>query len=258
MIRANYHTHTYRCKHAIGAEEDYVKSAIDSGLKILGFSDHAPYKFDIGDLRMNIVELEEYIQIVRELEEKYKNQIQIKCGLEIEYEPKYLDYYKELLEDYKLDYLVLGQHYFTFNNKVYNTFCLDNTDMYVPYAKTIIEAMETGYFKYIAHPDVIYINDCVWDENCENTANLIINYAKENDVILEFNANGIRKGKRIYEDGERFRYPHIKFWEKVAKTNIRVIINADAHDPAHIWDSYLDYSYEMAKDLGLNLITEIF
>ena len=38
----NYHTHTARCRHATGTEEEYVLAAIDRGLKILGFSDHTP------------------------------------------------------------------------------------------------------------------------------------------------------------------------------------------------------------------------
>ena len=35
---ANYHTHTHRCNHAIGREEDYVKEALKVGLKILGWA----------------------------------------------------------------------------------------------------------------------------------------------------------------------------------------------------------------------------
>ncbi len=43
MIKANYHTHTARCGHAIGTDEEYVQTAIQAGLKTLGFSDHAAY-----------------------------------------------------------------------------------------------------------------------------------------------------------------------------------------------------------------------
>lgn len=34
---ANYHTHTWRCRHADGTEREYVERAIEGGLKILGF-----------------------------------------------------------------------------------------------------------------------------------------------------------------------------------------------------------------------------
>ena len=45
---ANYHTHTWRCSHATGTEEEYVQAALDRKLEILGFSDHTPYGFPQG------------------------------------------------------------------------------------------------------------------------------------------------------------------------------------------------------------------
>ena len=45
---ANFHTHTYLCRHASGEPEEYVKTAIKNGLKVLGFSDHVPYPFTNG------------------------------------------------------------------------------------------------------------------------------------------------------------------------------------------------------------------
>ena len=36
-MTANYHTHTWRCKHAVGTEQEYIENAIAHGLKILDF-----------------------------------------------------------------------------------------------------------------------------------------------------------------------------------------------------------------------------
>ena len=36
----NYHTHTTRCGHAEGTEEEYILTALRCGYKVLGFSDH--------------------------------------------------------------------------------------------------------------------------------------------------------------------------------------------------------------------------
>ncbi|MFV0479993.1 MAG: PHP domain-containing protein [Anaerorhabdus sp.] len=44
MQNFNFHTHTYRCKHAIGRDEEYVIEAIKAGVKVLGFSDHMPFR----------------------------------------------------------------------------------------------------------------------------------------------------------------------------------------------------------------------
>lgn len=39
----NLHTHTARCGHAEGLDIQYIHSAIDAGLTLLGFSEHIPY-----------------------------------------------------------------------------------------------------------------------------------------------------------------------------------------------------------------------
>ena len=70
MIKANYHTHTARCGHAIGTDEEYVQAAIQAGLKTLGFSDHAAYPTPCTGLRMNIEQIPDYYQSIRSLQEK--------------------------------------------------------------------------------------------------------------------------------------------------------------------------------------------
>lgn len=260
-MKTNYHTHTYRCKHARGEEKDYVLNAIEKNVSILGFSDHSPFennKYDTST-RMDFSELKDYISIVNNLKETYKDKINIKCGLEIEYNNNEHKYYEKLLNEYKVDYLVLGQHFFANkNNKLINTYAINDSLHYIEYAKTIVNAIKTGYFKFLAHPDVIFVNDISWDKNCENCCDLIINVAKENDFILEFNANGLRRGKHTFCDGTRYSYPYKKFWDKVAKENIKVIINSDCHTHEQVWDNYMNKAYNLAKSWGLNIINEIF
>ena len=83
---ANLHTHTPRCNHAWGTEEEYVQSALEVGLQILGFSDHTPYFFPgeyYSHFRMRPELLEDYVTSVLAVREKYQGQIQIPLGLEI-------------------------------------------------------------------------------------------------------------------------------------------------------------------------------
>jgi len=61
---ANFHTHTWRCNHAGGTERQYVEKALEAGLWILGFSDHAPYVFPRGyhsNFRMTLEQLPGYV-----------------------------------------------------------------------------------------------------------------------------------------------------------------------------------------------------
>ena len=62
--KANYHTHTTRCKHAWGTEREYIEHAIQAGFEVLGFSDHAPYLWEtdyVSRIRMDKSELENYV-----------------------------------------------------------------------------------------------------------------------------------------------------------------------------------------------------
>ena len=91
---ANYHTHTWRCKHASGTEREYIENAIRGGLKILGFSDHTPIPFEggyVSDHRMEMDLLEDYVTTITALKEEYARDIEIHLGLEFEYAPKYLE-----------------------------------------------------------------------------------------------------------------------------------------------------------------------
>ncbi|MGU8870386.1 histidinol-phosphatase [Clostridium perfringens] len=258
LKKINFHTHTKRCKHAKGEDKDYIDAAIKNNLDILGFSDHGPYPDNRFNLRMNFNELEEYKSTLEKLKIKFKNFIQIKIGLEIEYLPSDDFYYNYLKNELKFDYLALGQHLFlTENGELKNTYSLKSTKEYIEYAKSICLGIKSGYFDFVAHPDLIFINDFPWDENCDKACNLIIYTAKKYDFILEFNANGIRRGKKKYSDGERFPYPYEKFWNKVSLAKVKTIINSDCHTPCDLWDNTMDYAYTLANNLNLNIIDNI-
>ena len=70
MFIYNYHTHTYRCGHASGTDEEYVLAAIEAGFKVLGFSDHGPYsEYFHQNCHMHWEEIDDYISSVKSLKE---------------------------------------------------------------------------------------------------------------------------------------------------------------------------------------------
>ncbi|MGL4338105.1 MAG: histidinol-phosphatase [Turicibacter sp.] len=256
MIQSNFHTHTARCLHAGGEDYEFVEAAIKGGMKVFGFSDHAPFPDNRDGLRMQYAQLGEYLDSMKVLKEKYKDEIELRIGLEIEYDPSQCSYYEKLLNE-GFDYLAFGQHiYVSGENEFTNIYVLDNTEQYVAYALTVVEGMKSGYFAFVAHPDVIFLNNFAWDENCELACNLIIEGAKEFNVPLELNANGLRRGIQEFVDGKRYPYPHEKFWIKVAAMNLPVLINADAHSPRDVYDWAMEEAYELASKLGLNVISD--
>ena len=90
FMKANYHTHTVRCHHAVGDEREYIENAIDAGMKILGFSDHTPQFFKSGyvsGMRMTPDEAPEYVSCIKNLAQEYSGKIKIYTGFEAEYFP---------------------------------------------------------------------------------------------------------------------------------------------------------------------------
>ena len=75
MNKTNFHTHNYRCEHAVGNVEDYVKVAIREGYTELGISDHAPMPEYYENNRMKEEDFDGYLKEIEEAQEKYGNKL---------------------------------------------------------------------------------------------------------------------------------------------------------------------------------------
>lgn len=254
-MKANYHTHSHYCGHGGGTLEEYIQSAISHNLSNLGFSEHAPFPGDPFGMRMDFNTLPIYVEELQNLKAKYQSQLQLHIGLEIEYLNVYDSYYPILFSDYGIEYLIMGQHFFIGpDKKCYNLYDNSFPSSYlITHAKNMVKGMETNYFKYIAHPDLMFIRDYGMDENCKKAISILATECEKNHFALELNANGFRRGRQAYSDGTRYPYPVDIFWKEIAKTDIPVYIGSDSHDPSIVCDSHTDYAYEYAMKLGLNL-----
>ena len=95
MLTANYHTHTKRCGHATGEDEDYVLEALGHGFRLLGFSDHIrlpgfSQPYTRGDYSL----FDDYCQSINHLKKEYKDRLDIYLGFEAEAFLCYFPYYK--------------------------------------------------------------------------------------------------------------------------------------------------------------------
>jgi len=230
MLTKNFHTHTYRCHHAEGTEREYVEKAIEGGMKALGFSDHSPYVFDDGyysNFRMLPDEIENYVRTLLDLKDEYKNEIEIHVGFEAEYYPKFFERFLRLIEPFPIEYLILGQH-FLFNETDPRVPTLAGTgdEAYLEqYVNQVTEAISTGVFTYVAHPDVFYFKGDE-DTYAKHMKKLLV-CAKENEIPLEINLLGIRTN-RIY--------PCAAFWKAAGEVGNEVVFGSDAHRAEDVCD----------------------
>lgn len=248
---ANYHTHTPRCNHAQGSEEEYVRQALGAGMRILGFSDHTPYLFP-GDyystFRMRPELLPDYVSTVNRLKEAYKDRLEIHVGLEAEYYPAFFPQTLDFLREQNVEYLLLGQH-FVGNEPVgqYSVRETEDPKVLESYCRQVIEAMETGVFTYIAHPDIL--NFTGPGKTYRQWMRTLIQEAKDHGVYLEFNQLGYM---------EKRNYPNRKFLELVAEENMPMILGCDAHQPEALGKKDLQEEiFTLLKGYGIPLLETV-
>ncbi len=248
---ANYHTHTFRCYHARGAEWMYADRAYRRGITRLGFADHVPMPFPDGHVstyRMRLSLLPDYVETLLELREQYRGKMEILIGFEAEYYPAVFSAMMELLRPYPIDYLLLGQH-FT-GNETGQPYVGDPTDSegrLVAYVDQVIEGMRTGVFSYLAHPDVLHFTGDPATYVRHMTRLCVA--AKDFGLPLEYNLLG------LYDN--RY-YPVNEFWQIAAQVGNRVILGADAHAPDEVaHPATVERAMRELRALGLCPIEEL-
>jgi len=106
-MRIDLHNHTTRCNHATGTIDEYLQRAIELGIDIYGFSEHAPMDFDQG-YRLGFDEMEHYTSEILSAQKRYQNQIKVLLGYEVDYLPGYMD---ERVLNAKVDYFIGSVHF---------------------------------------------------------------------------------------------------------------------------------------------------
>lgn len=227
----NYHAHTWRCQHAEGTEEEYVRAAIAAGYAVFGFADHTPWPYRSGfvsNMRMRLDQLEGYLATVRGLAEKYREDIHVPVGLECEAFPEYFSWLGDLKAE-KLDYVLLGNHYDT-NDETggfYFGGCVRPAEARA-YARATIKGMETGIYDCVAHPDLYCCAYPAFDADCRAVAKDLCQAAVALDIPLEYNLLGVQRIEVFHARGG-LGYPCRAFWEVAAECRVKAVIGLDAH-----------------------------
>lgn len=257
-MKENYHTHTWRCHHASGTEEAYVVSGIQNGLTVLGFSDHAPHLFAggyVSGIRMAPEEVPDYYRTIGQLREKYKDQIEIHIGFEMEYYPedfaRTLDMYQQsalTLPDgtqARCEYLILGQHFLNneYDSPSFEELGPESEERLSRYVDTCIKALETGCFTYLAHPDLPRFTGP--DDVYEKHARRLCEAARELRVPLEINLLGLDNGRH---------YPSQRLFRIARETGNLICMACDAHKPENVGRPDLAAKGEaFAREIGLTI-----
>ena len=155
-------------------------------------------------------QFEGYAASVLDLKETYRDQLEIHLGVELEYYPAYLPELLPILRDHGVEYAILGQHFV--GNEIddhYNGYVTGDKRLLECYVNQVKEAMETGMFTYLAHPDLFHFSGD--SKLYQEQMRAICKTANSCDMPLELNLLGLH--------GHR-HYPNPWFWEMAAEENL--------------------------------------
>ncbi len=252
-MRCNYHNHTYRCGHACGTEEEYIRKAIAEGIRTLGFSDHSPYPLKDGYLsycRMSVGEIGDYCLTLTKLKEKYRGIIDIRIGFETEYYPKYFDRLLDMYRRYPIEYMIYAGHFIGEESEDGTVSAFDRTadkSKLTAYVDNAVAAMNSGRFSMIAHPDVInFAGDL---DFYRQESERLVRCANKCALPLEINLYGMRDGRH---------YPNDEFWRIAGKCGARAVLGFDSHHPKHVSDTAeIIAGLRYADKYGIEVLDEI-
>lgn len=195
---------------------------------MFGFSDHSPMPFPSwyeSTFRMSMSQLEDYVDTVLSLRDEYKDDIEIHLGLETEYYPDYFDALIDILKDYPIEYMLLGQHMLDSEiGAVGSGGPTDDVALLRKYIDQCITGLSTGHFLYLAHPDLMCFMGP--DDVYEAEMSRLCGFCIERAIPVEINLLGLKEGRA---------YPSERFWKLAGRLGCTAVLGMDCHHVENVY-----------------------
>lgn len=252
----DYHTHHVRCGHAIGELEEYVLRGIKIGLSQLGLSDHMPLihvdpATYYPEMAMPMDELPRYVEECLTLKERYKDQIDIRVGLEGDYIEGYETEIEHIITSYPWDYVIgsvhfLGEWDISDYRQTHNWEGKNILTVYEQYYDAVKKAAATGLYDIMGHIDVIkrfgYRPASDQSREVEALENSALVAVCDSGMAMELNASGLSKACEEM-------FPSKRMVGEAFKLGIPLTVGSDAHDPLRLGE-HLDKARALLWDVG--------
>jgi histidinol-phosphatase (PHP family) len=203
-----------------------------------------------GILQMGITEHDRYldeIDLAAFQEAREQTDVELRLGIEIDFVPgreERMDHYSNALP---YDYVIGSVHRVdgeevdrATDQEIYERW--DTYDLYEAYYANVREAVLSGRFEVLGHPDLIKIfrrfPDRDITEMLEETADAVA----ESGIVVDVNAAGLRKPV-----GEI--YPSRELLEMFHRRGVPIILSSDAHAPGEVGMGY-EKSLPLVRDVG--------
>jgi histidinol-phosphatase (PHP family) len=252
LLPCDTHTHTARCGHASGRDEEYVEAAIARGLGAIAITDHLPFYWlpweeHNAALAMAPDELPRYVDAVLAMRERYAGRIEVLLGVEADYVPGHEEVLAALLERYPFD-LVLGSVHWLGGWLVDGPSSVaryrqgeDEVDrIWGAYAERLLAAVRSGLFDVLAHLDLPKKFGFRPRQPFAGAQVEVVASLAEARCAVELSSAGRRRP--VAED-----YPSPALLRLLAAASVPFVLSSDAHAPFEVGFAFADLATTLAQ-----------
>ena len=212
MTLTDYHTHTFRCGHAVGTMRDYVDAALRAGISDVGLSDHLWLYFAPAGKRdprwaMPEDQYDAHYEEMLSVREEYRGRIDVRVSVEADFVAGHEGQLRSILSRYDFDYI------------------------YQRYFANIQRAIRLGVFDVLAHFDLPKKFGFLPEEDLTSVVAETLDLAKQGGVAIEVSTGGLRKPVAEI-------YPAPAILREMKKREILIVLSSDAHAPEEVGSGY--------------------
>lgn len=260
MIRGDFHVHT-NYSDGNNSPEEMVQKAISLGFTALGFTDHAVMD-DERDWGMTREQADAYFAEVNALKEKYRDQIEILCGIE-------QDYYSPDPTD-RFDYVIASVHGMKCGDHIcevddsaemfLKAVCEDyNGDVYAlieDYYSHLEQVAEKIPCAIIGHIDLVTKFQEIkplFDESHPRyvaAAEKAVRRLAKSGALFEVNCGAMSRGCRTTP------YPAPRWLKLIRELGGEVIITGDCHN-ADLLGKGFDQALDLVRSCGFSRVAAL-
>lgn len=244
-MQADYHVHTNLSPDSNYEMEDCIQDAISLDLDEICFTEHIDYGYP------NAMQchLPTYYNKFIELQNKYKEKISLKFGIEFGAQAHHKDYFNNIFNNYPFDFALLSFHQVEDKELWNGDFQYGKTQD--EYNRIYFEEMYNTVqvfdgFSVLAHMDLMRRYDKHGEypfEKCKNIIEEIFLYIIEHGKGIEINTSSFRYGLQDLCPSTDI----LKFYKEMGGEIIT--IGSDSHCKNHLY-SNIPYIREILKNLG--------
>jgi histidinol-phosphatase (PHP family) len=246
--------------------EEMISQAIKDDFKLIAFTDHFYLPEGVEDQELKKAgpsaltqpEFKKAYKLLQNLKEKYKSQIEVIVGVELDYLPTLVDWTLNELSKFDFDY-ILGSVHFVYSKKIDKYLPVDFSkkefekacdafggarEFVSEYFENVKKLAELNLSDAIGHLDLVkkFNSGSEYFDESAKQVEALLDVIKKNGRIVEINTSGWDK-----ECSEP--YPSKSILEKIKARDIGITIGSDAHAPEKV-NNRIEQGLNLAKTIG--------